>query len=279
MSLLSLLFALAVERSMSSKGWQFSFYFKEWLVLARQSKLLNSPLDNIFVAISVVILPTLLVAFVTGIFESSLFELIFTSVVLLVCLGCHSTRGCYKEYLQAAFRGEENIGEQRYQQLLSDKQLPDIGLGQTLIWLNYRYFIAIILVFVCFGLPAVVFYRTLVGLIEYQADSQKNEDIQAQQKLAKLLFWIDWPMVRLVSFAYMLVGHFSRALPTWLETCFEFNKPAYEVLSVVAKQSEDFQLDEEDCTAEPCLFVRLAKRTLLLFLAVIAVLTITGVIH
>lgn len=279
MSLLSLLFVLAIERSMSSRGWQFSFYFKELLALARKSKLLNSPLDNIFVAVSCLLLPTLLVLMATIFFKSSLFELIFSCVVLLICVGCHSTRGCYKVYLQAAFRGEVNIGEERYQQLLKEKQLPDIGFGQTLVWLNYRYFIAILLAFVCFGLPGVVFYRTLVALIEYQVDSQQHENIVVQQKLAKVLYWIDWPMVRLASFAYMLVGHFSRALPIWLEACFNFRKPPYEVLGVVAKQSEDFQLDEDDCTAEPCLLVRLAKRTLLLFLAVIAILTITGVIN
>ncbi len=86
-------------------------------------------------------------------------------------------------------------------------------------------------------------------------------------------------MVRLVSFCYMLVGNFSKALSVWLETCFDFVEQPFMVLNKVAKQSEDFQVDENDCTAEPCLLVRLAKRSLMLLLAIIAILTITGVIH
>jgi len=34
-----------------------------------------------------------------------------------------------------------------HKQLLSDKNLPEMGFGQALIWLNYRYYIAIMLVF------------------------------------------------------------------------------------------------------------------------------------
>ena len=134
--------------------------------------------------------------------------------------------------------------------------------------------------FVCgFGLPAVVLYRFLLAVVDYQANDNETVNTLAQQQLAKLLFWLEWPMVRLVSFCYMLVGNFSKALTTWLETVFDFVEQPYMVLNKVAKQSEDFQLDQEDCTAEPCLLVRLAKRSLLLLLAIIAVLTITGVIH
>jgi len=77
----------------------------------------------------------------------------------------------------------------------------------------------------------------------------------------------------------MFVGHFSKALPMWLESVFEFNKAPHQVLIDVAEKSEDFMVDKDDCTAEPCLLVRLAKRTSLLCLAVIASLIVTGVIQ
>jgi AmpE protein len=63
-----------------------------------------------------------------------------------------------------------------------------------------------------------------------------------------------------------------------LENLFEFEKPPSKVLIAVAQMSEDFMVDADDCTAEPCLLVKLAKRTLLLFLAVIAALILTGVL-
>lgn len=279
MSLLSLLFALAVERSLPSKIWQFSFYFNKVLAFAKQFKLLKSPVDNIFSAALFIIIPTIAVALALAFVKGTIFELAFLCLVLLICIGCSFTRESYKCYLQAAFRGELTTCDLHYQQLIQDKKLPDMGFGQVLIWLNFRHYIAVMLLFVCFGLPAVVLYRMLLTVTEYQAndDEQVNEDVK--QKLATILFWIDWPMVRLVSFFYMLVGHFSKALPVWLESCFDFGKQPYQILTSVAKESEDFQLDPGDCTAEPCLLVRLAKRALLLLLAIVAVLTITGVVN
>ena len=279
MSLLSLLFALAVERSMPSKVWQFSFYFREYLALAKQSKLLKTPLDNIASSIAFILLPTLLTFLAVLFVDGSIFQLLLSAFVLLICIGCHFTRNIYKAYLQAAFRGEMTTCDLHYQQLIQDKNLPDIGLGQVLIWLNFRYYIALIIAFVCFGLPAVVFYRVLISVVNYQAAEDEDIDHEARNQLTKILFWLEWPAVRIVSFCYMLVGNFSKALSTWLESCFEFSQQPHQVLTSVAKKSEDFQLNDEDCTAEPCLLVRLAKRALLLLLAVIAVLTITGVLQ
>lgn len=284
MSLLSLLFALAIERSMPSKVWQFSFYFKEFLALAKQTKLIKTPLDNIISGALMVVVPTFAMFLAVLFVDGTLFELLLSCAVLLVCIGCSHTRHTYKAYLKSAFRGEFTACDLHYQQLIQDKNLPDIGLGQALIWLNFRYYIAIMILFVVFGLPAVIFYRCLLSVVNFNQKNEEGEQVSdvdgmAQQQLAKVLFWIEWPMVRLVSLCYMLVGNFSKALPTWLESSFDIAQQPYLILGKVAKQSEDFQLDEEDCTAEPCLLVRLAKRALLMLLAVIAVLTITGVIQ
>ena len=76
----------------------------------------------------------------------------------------------------------------------------------------------------------------------------------------------------------MFVGHFSKALPIWLESLFDVTKPAHEILIDVAQKSEDIMVEEDDCTAEPCLLVRLAKRNVLLMLAVISILTLVGIV-
>ena len=77
----------------------------------------------------------------------------------------------------------------------------------------------------------------------------------------------------------MLVGHFSKAMPVWLENLFDIKKQPNQILISVAQKSEDFMVDPDDCTAEPCLLVRLAKRTLLLCLAAIAILILTGILN
>lgn len=279
MSLLSLLFALAVERSMSSKFWQLSFYVNHMIVFSQRSRLFKTPLDNIISSAMFILLPTVVVFGFSAFFNHSIFELLLSCAVLLICIGCQFTRTKYKCFLQSAFRGDLKLCEKEYQALLVNKNLPDIGLGQALIWLNFRYYIAVILIFIAFGPTAIVFYRLLITLVEYTPNESDVTNNTTQQKLSKLLFWVEWPLIRIVSFGYMLVGNFSKALPIWLENVFDFTKQPYILLSDVAKQSEDFQLDEDDCTAEPCLLVRLAKRSLMLLLAVIAILTITGVIY
>ena len=94
-----------------------------------------------------------------------------------------------------------------------------------------------------------------------------------------VLFWLDWLPVRIASFGYMFVGHFSKAMPVWLESLFDSQKATHQVLIDVAEKSEDLLVNENDCTAEPCLLVRLAKRNVLLVLAVISVLTLSGLLN
>ena len=65
----------------------------------------------------------------------------------------------------------------------------------------------------------------------------------------------------------------------WLESFFDTKKSAHQILSDVAQKSEDTIVDKDDCTAEPCLLVRLSKRNVLLLLAAIASLTLFGVIR
>ena len=74
----------------------------------------------------------------------------------------------------AAFRGETTTCDMHHKQLLQDKNLPEMGFGQTLIWLNYRYYIAIMLFFIIFGAPGVVFYRLVITLNEKQASPSDN---------------------------------------------------------------------------------------------------------
>lgn len=310
MSLLSLLIALMAEKSLSSPLWRFDHYYQQYVSFFHNnstlSKLKNSNLSyTLFL-----LLPVAVVYGVLALVDDGLIHLIISTLILIVSFGCVSTRESYKQYLHAAFSGEATTAELHQQQLLQDKNLPPMGFGQALIWLNYRYYIAIILFFVFFGAVGVVFYRLLTTAIEQQngcsLDSKpedKNNEKQTDTEEASdsaldgsneqynapnissgcknyhdILFYLDWLPVRITSFGYMFVGHFSKALPVWLESLFDGNKPAHEILIDVAQKSEDIMVDEDDCTAEPCLLVRLAKRNVLLILAVISILTLVGIV-
>lgn len=312
MSLLSLLIALAAEKSLSSSLWRFDYYYQQYVNFFQKNSALSKLKDSTLSYTIFLLLPVAVVYGILALVDDGLLHLIISTLILIVSLGCFTTRDSYKEYLHAAFRGEVTTSELHHQQLLQDKNLPQMGFGQALIWLNYRYYIAIMLFFVFFGAAGVVFYRLLTTVIEQQnscsVDSTKidkenenqaevaepsnvestSEDANEQHSIPSIssgcknyhdiLFYLDWIPVRLTSLGYMFVGHFSKALPMWLESLFDGKKPTHEILIDVAKKSEDIMVDKEDCTAEPCLLVRLAKRNALLVLAVISVLTLTGII-
>lgn len=314
MSLLSLLIALAAEKSLSSSFWRFDYYYQKY---TRFFQCNNSPLskvkDSTFGYTLFLLLPVAVIYAILFFVDDNLLHLILSTLILIVCFGCVTTRNSYKQYLHAAFRDEKTTSELYHQQLLQDKNLPPMGFGQALIWLNYRYYIAIMLFFIMFGAAGVVFYRLLTTVIEQQngcpleqiettpsndnpdkneLSSNKTENtINEDDKYSipsvssgcknyhDILFYLDWLPVRITSFGYMFVGHFSRALPIWLESFFDSKKPTHEILIDVAQKSEDSMVDESDCTAEPCLLVRLSKRNVLLLLASIATLTLFGVIR
>ncbi|XQW84399.1 beta-lactamase regulator AmpE [Thalassotalea piscium] len=300
MSLISLLIALAAERYLSAPVWQFNFYYKHYLGIFNRIPLLGKVGTSSLSNIAFIAIPVVACYLVLGLFEDGILYLIASTLVLIVCFGCIHTRNYFKQYLLAAFRGDTTACELHHLQLIQDKKLPDMGFGQSLVWLNYRYFIAIMIFFVLFGAPGALAYRLLTKITEnnvisddeketMNVDSESTQDEDVAESVEdefddvnnisqQMLFWLDWLPVRAVAFCYMLVGHFSKAMPVWLEDFFDVDKQAYVLLTNVAQASEDFMIDTGDCTAEPCILVRLAKRTLLLCLAIIAVLILTGVL-
>ena len=339
MSLISLLIALAAERYLSSPLWQFTYYYQSYVAFFNRLKIVgntdNSEDSSTFAHVVFIALPVLACYFVLNLLGDGLLYLIASTLVLVVCFGCVKTRQCYKQYLLAAFRGEPTTCELHHLQLLQDKNLAGMGFGQSLVWLNYRYFIAVMFFFVLFGAPGALAYRLLTKLNEnnnalcndtpetQQESNNADEIIEAAESIEpvettlsidgsddgsderlnadanadanthssanktetvnqlsqQILFWLDWLPVRAVAFCYMLVGHFSKAMPIWLENFFALEKCPHTILIDVAEKSEDFMVDAEDCTAEPCLLVRLAKRTLLLCLVILSLLILTGVLN
>ncbi len=278
MSLISLLIALMAERHLSSPVWQFNTYFQQYLALWKKIDRHGNFFQKNFMAIVFVALPVVLTSLLLRLIENGLVHFIAATAIVIICFGCLKLREAYKCFLRSAFRGEMSTCELNRLQLLQDKRLEAQGFGQSLVWLNYRYYIAIILFFVVFGAAGALFYRLLSTMVEQHNDDEIAISDSVLKMCQRVLAFIDWLPVRLTAFGYMFVGHFSKALTTWLESLFDFKQSANKVLISVAQVAEDFSIDDDDCTAEPCLLVRLAKRNLLLLLALISLLTIIGVI-
>lgn len=280
MTLISLLIALAVERVMVSKHWNFNFYYNRYLNLVRGFVSKGEISKSIFNVFIFALLPALVVWAVISLIDHRLIEFIISTFGLIVCLGSDKIRNSYKNYLNAAMRGDDVAVDLHQQELQQQQAGANESFGQTLVWLNYQYYMAIALLFICTGIGGVFIYRILLCI----ANNRKNEHDEANlpdtamQHAQQLLRYIDIILTRFVAFGYMLVGHFSKASKVWLEGLLNVSLSPRDYLCDVAKKSEDISIEEGDLTAEPAILVRLAKRNVMLLLAGIAFLTISGVL-
>lgn len=235
-----------------------------------------------------------LIAFLPGIFV-----FLISLLLLWVCLGCPVTRQTYKRYLQAANR-EDFEACSLYSEKLGNQDGDLSNVGKQLVLVNYRQYASVVIFFVLFGLPGMVFYSLckewyLKRNDELDAPGQKHaeqlsasededsnvimqrdEDTAIQPSEEKVMFILDWLPSRITAFGFLLVGHFSQGLPTWLNTIMNPATSAYDVLTQVAKSSEELAPCENPQLQEPLLMVRLVKRNTIFLLMVISVLTLAG---
>ncbi len=164
MSLISLLIALAAERVMLSKYWHFNFYFARYLKFALGFVSKDEISKNLINITLLALIPALATYAVFSLVDNSLIEFVLSSLILIVCFGCRLSRQSYKNYLNAAMRGDE-VAVTHHQMEIQQDQAEDVeSYGQTLVWLNYQYYMAIMMVFIIFGAPGVVFYRLMVAI-------------------------------------------------------------------------------------------------------------------
>ncbi|TKB47070.1 regulatory signaling modulator protein AmpE [Thalassotalea mangrovi] len=279
MTLISLLIALAAERILLSRYWQFNFYYGQYVGFARGFVSKGEISRNIINLVAFALLPASILSIILWLFDHTLIDFVVVTLVLIVCIGSQRIRDSYKNYLNAAMRGDQEAVVLHQDELQQGQQFEGESFGQTLVWMNYQYYMALMLIFIFFGIFGVVFYRILVAVANQSGEHDGESFLPeaAADHARKLLFYIDIIPTRAVAFGYMLVGHFSKASTLWLEGMLNFKQSPRQYLCEVAEIAEDYQIDDEDCTAEPCLLVRLAKRNVLLLLAATAFMTIAGV--
>lgn len=273
MTLIYLLLALLAERLISKPdNCHGNFYIDKYISWLERKQYLNTT-TTASVMWMLWLLPGALFTVALMMLNSGLIDFVATIFVLFLAVGCPELRNTYKCYLQAANRGDIQACDMYTQQLGLASYEPR-SFGQHLIWLNYQRYAAPMIMFVVLGVFGVIAYGCLRALHGY---SQAN-NLQAQPALAKILHVIDWVPIRITAFGFLLVGHFSRALPKWISLLFDTNKHAKLVLAEVATAAEDVTCADDDITTEPTTLVQLAKRNVLFILSVVAVLTLSGLL-
>lgn len=215
------------------------------------------------------------------------FPLLILSIVIgWLCIGAGITRRHYRNYLKAASNNDEHAMEEMATELAFIHGLPegDIKsqlkeLQNALLWINYRYYLAPVIIFVAFGKFGAIALATYALLRSYQtwlARSQTDE-FRQQSGIDKILHWIDWIPVRQVSIAYTFLGNGEKALPTLKAFLTDKTTSQYEVLTQLAQLSLSNQ-PQTDPVETPKAAVALAKKVSVTVIVIVSLLTIYGAI-
>ncbi|ASG66505.1 regulatory signaling modulator protein AmpE [Idiomarina piscisalsi] len=277
MVLIALLIALSIERlyhSPDALHWQF--YLNRWqrwsAAKLNDEKWQSAPASFLrmmvpafFVGVLVLLLDNLLVTFLVSI------------GALLLAINCEPARIHYKAYLNAANRGDDADSERHRQALADDSGLNKSALiNQSLIWINYRQYLAVLFYFVLFGSFGALVYATF--RIASDAEKRQESPDNSTSYWTRLLWFADWIPVRLAGFGLLIVGHFSRALPVWIRlTTMPYSEPK-NLLFEVAENAEDTPQHPDDKTEHATCQLKLMRRQQIFWVTVIAVLTLFGTI-
>ena len=297
MMLMSLLLVLSLERLITkTPNWHIEKYAGQYRALLKDMGLINlyeekESEDARKKASSAalyfyLLLPAILLGLIEYWVLGAFLTFIEQSIVLFVCIGCPALRAVYKNFLNAADRGDLQACSMYTDQLGHCASQSDSdgsagaegkSFGQHLTWLNYQHYAAVMLWFIAFGAPGALFYALSRSTTE--ALCSANHPLKGAA--GRLMFALDYIPVRVTAFGMLMMGHFSRALPEWIKYALQFDVSAYDVLTEISSKAEvltpdEQQLQAENAAVEPKVLVKLAKRNVIFLLVITSALTLVG---
>lgn len=279
MIIFSLLIALLIDRGLRSRGhWQLKPIADTWFGHYARWTHERDWAQYAVVAVFLWLLPALILALLVFLQGSALLALIINVLVLVICLGTADKREIVRRYLGHAHHGQ-GLPCAELQQQLEQAQPELIGqpVGTHIIWLNFRYYFAVIFWFILLGALGSLVYALLREYVVNRYASESSEEVAEQRSrwFATTLYILEWPAARVAGFAYLLVGHFSRAFPTWARGVTSM-QPHAVYLGQVARRAEDVVSHEPELCGEPSAMLTLAKRSIILLLVATAIATLLG---
>lgn len=307
MTLILLLIVLVTERvALQSARWRVESYLRPYVTFSSKSFPIKP--DEPVSLLIFVAAPALVFGLFLWFFGSLLIEFVVGFAVLAVAIGNSKIRTHYRQFLNAAQRDDVEA-----MQILREKMdsqamlmqkldaataeddepldgepteqseptantanpLPLAGLDDVLIWQNFKFYAAPIFYFVIFGVPGVVCYATLLYLVEDEyclkrlLAEDKREKVYRQ--LDQWLEYLYFVPARFVTLGYMFVGHFSNGLEAWLKNAVNVKVDSRKMLVAVARAADG---NNEDPHGRH--MVKLAKRNMVLFIVVVALMTLYG---
>ncbi|MCQ8878886.1 beta-lactamase regulator AmpE [Pseudoalteromonas shioyasakiensis] len=280
MILISIIIALILERlGARSDYWQISHYAQGYLTRSNKQLSEKGLFNSAHGFLIWLILPVIAIALVYTFSDFVLWQLAVNIVVLLVCFGCAKHRALYKAYLNALTREDHEAASLYALQMGQNKteDEPDgETFGQTLAWINFRFYCAVIFWFVILGAPGAVLYALVRTYADLVRDDKKVVYVSRFKLIHTLLFWLDWLPARITSFGYLVIGNFNKGTSCLLRYAFDFSVSNRKVVTNTALAAEQIEQQHFGCAVEATCMMKLVKRNVLFYLVLIALLTLFG---
>ncbi|MFC3033357.1 beta-lactamase regulator AmpE [Pseudoalteromonas fenneropenaei] len=282
MVLISIILALIIERlGARANYWQVDYYMQQYYQRSQKhlqpDGMLGKPLGFLLWLLLPVVAIVLLVRFS----DFVLWHLVANICVLLVAFGCAQMRAHYKGYLNALSRGDNEAATLYALQMGQRRTEFERGgetFGQTLAWLNFRHYCAVIFWFVILGAPGAILYAVIRTVADWVYHDKEHPLRPFKRGLQRTLFWLDWLPARVASFGFLIIGNFSQGTSCWLRYLLDFKSCNRKVVTSTALAAEQIEQQHFGCTYEATCMMRLVKRNILFYLVLIALLTLFGIV-
>ena len=288
MSLISVLIALAVEHfykqigELRQFGW-FARYHDMLFNKLEGQPFRDGPLGIVLILGSIVFAVWLVNAMLAGV--AIIFSFIFTVVVLIYCMGPRDLEKDMLNFSQAIERGDTEAAEIMAGEFLDtppeDNSTADLIKhveAGILIHANIRV-LGVLLWFMLLGPVGAVLFR-LSCLLKSRLATEDTAYATAARDLYRILMWLP---ARMSVIGFALTGSFIDTMSNWSNVSDMWRRDSDEFIVISGLGAIRHELDAEQGECETGLVcihhvMALVKRTLLVWVAILAILTLTGLV-
>lgn len=281
MALIALLLALLIERVVHlSAKLQLDNVLQRYLFPLLPS-FINAGLFGtlVIIALPAILMYSLLDA-LAGLYYG-IFTVMTWLILLLMSFGGSDYRRDYRQYLKALSRNDLaakgmyagclDVNSERF-----CATLLTTAVAQQLVWINYRFYFAVIFYFVVAGPIGLTLYVVARSYHKYMM--QQHSKQLNRSGIHRIMRVVDWLPARLTMLGYALVAEEQAALPQSLRSWRDVSTPEFDLLGKVVYLASKANVETDKCYDYTCYLVQLAKRNIIFFVTVISLLTINGTI-
>lgn len=282
MALFSLLIAILVERlKLVPASWQCDRLLQSYQSAFFGDKAALTTPNMILALILPAIVVYVLCWLASGILLGGL-SLALWVLIAIICFNHQRLRDIFKNYIQAACRSDVQACYHFATELdcsacldaISERDLG-VKVGQSVAWINYRYYGAVALFFILFGPVGAVFYCTVRFYAEESARKSLNLPL-----VTGVMAILDWLPSRIIAFGYVLSGQFTEGLVAWRRRAFGMDTSARTLLTETALAAQPLPevSNAPICVQSTLALLVLSKRNFILIVTILSLLTIFGLV-